>query len=113
MGAHDFSQSVIGKNTPQEAYRQAVDDALYEEGHSPYNGTISTTRGFRLLTDHPRPGTKAFYKWEEERLNELEKWSHCYAIEIKGAALKRWKERCGYKGKRGIRGFYFFGWAAS
>ena len=113
MGAHTFSDTVIGNYTPQEAYRQAVDDALYEYGHDPYNGTISTTNGFQLLTDHPRPGTQAFYKWEEKMLETVEKWGHCYAVEIKGAALKRWKERAGFKGKKGIRGFYFFGWAAS
>lgn len=113
MGAHNFSDSVIGKFDASGAYEQAVEDALYQYGHDPYNGTISTTNGFRLLTDHPRVGTKAFYKWEEKMLDGMGKWGPCCAVEIKGAALKRWKERAGLKGKRGIRGFYFFGWAAS
>ena len=52
MGAQDFVTEAWGR-TPTEAYRLAVEDALYQYGHDPYNGTISTTGGYveALLPD--------------------------------------------------------------
>ena len=45
MGATDFATTAYGK-TAADAYRSACEDALHENGHDPYNGTISTTSGF-------------------------------------------------------------------
>jgi len=112
MGACDFSRLQLGKfKTAREAYREAVEDAEYEDGHDSYNGTISTTDGFYTRTDNPRYGTAAFDKWEEKKLSSLDK-RDCVCVEITGAVLKRMKERRGMKGKKGIRAFYFFGMAA-
>lgn len=48
MGAVDFSQMAIGRNA-EEAYRDAVEQAEYEHGHSGYTGTIAETRGFFMI----------------------------------------------------------------
>lgn len=48
MGAHNFHVDAYGE-TADEAYREAVDEAWYDYGHDPYNGTISTTDGFVLI----------------------------------------------------------------
>jgi hypothetical protein len=112
MGSQTFSTSAIGKFDASGAYNQAVEDAHFQYGHDPYNGTISTTNGFTLRTDAPRYGTKAFWKWEDKILETSGK-RECFAVEIKGKTLNTLKERSGYKGKHGIRAFYFFGWGAS
>jgi hypothetical protein len=48
MGGHDFMTSSTGKDA-SAAYRSACDQATWEDGHDAYNGTISTTGGFREL----------------------------------------------------------------
>lgn len=50
MGAINFE--TIGRGaTVREAYSLAVSDAIGEYGRNPYNGTISTTRGFVEIKD--------------------------------------------------------------
>ena len=111
MGAIDFELVEIGRyKNASEAYSQAVEEAEYDEDHNSYNGTISTTDGFRILNTHHRYGTKAFHKWGEKILDDLDK-RDCVCYEIKGTALKKMKERRGYKGMRNIKAYYFFGWA--
>jgi hypothetical protein len=48
MGACSFSEVQFGKSA-QDAYDKAVKQALYEYGHDPYNGTISTTNGIQQV----------------------------------------------------------------
>ena len=43
---------------------------------------------------------------------DLKKWGPAMCKEIKGKHAKEHKERLGLKGKRGIKVFHFFGWAA-
>ena len=119
MGACTFSNVIMGKYTPSEAYNKLVSDALYETGHDSYNGTISTTGGYRNLTDYaPRYGTKAFWKWENDVLENdkfgVSKWANAGVIEIlpNTSIYKDMKKSRGFSGKRGIRAFYFFGWAS-
>ena len=51
MGACQFKVRYFGK-TADEAYRNACDDAEEEYGNQDgYNGTISTTHGFRDETE--------------------------------------------------------------
>lgn len=58
MGAIGFETTATGKSA-KEAYKSAVDDALYEFGHDGYNGTISTTNGYRMysIPEQVEPGT--------------------------------------------------------
>jgi hypothetical protein len=115
MGATNFGNITVGRfKSASQAYDDLVDDALYEYGHGSYNGTISTTidGGFIMEEDFPRYQSKAFDKWEDKTMKKAEKWGPCICIELTGAALKRIKENHGYKGKKGIKAFYFFGWAA-
>jgi hypothetical protein len=119
VGATNFGNVIVGKYTPVEAYRKLCDDALYYSGHDSYNGTISTTHGFVNLTERaPRYGTKAFQKWEDDVIDNdkfgVEKWGNAGYVEISPntTEFKRMKERNGLKGRKGIRAYYFFGWAA-
>lgn len=111
MGACNFSVTTYGK-TVDEAYETAVKNSIKYRGDDPYNGTISTTTGVRLKKDHPKYGTKAYYVWEEKRLDHLNKWDICEAVELTGVAAKKMKESFGLKGKRGIKFYVMFGWAA-
>lgn len=112
MGACTFSNLVVIKGGPREAYSDACEEMNYENGHQQgYSGDIQTTHGFRMRSDNPRYGTKAFNEWEEKRLDKLNK-RDCECVEITGAVATRIKNRRGYKGRKGIRVFYFYGWAA-
>ena len=115
MGATNFNTTKIAK-TPREAYKKSVEGALYEYGHDGYNSTISTTDDYYFFDEHPRWGTKKFDKWEEKILDNnnspVQKWGLAGCVEVTGKAAKEIKEVNGLKGKRGLKVFYFFGWAA-
>tara|TARA_R110002020_G_scaffold159319_1_gene343034 strand:- start:1147 stop:1515 length:369 start_codon:yes stop_codon:yes gene_type:complete len=113
MGAHESNVVKVGKyRDASQAYAEAVREAQHEHGHSGYNGTISTSHGFVMRKDSPRYGTKKFWKFYDDKIDgtKFAKWN---CVEIKGAILKRIKQEYGYKGKRGIKAFYFWGLAAS
>lgn len=110
MGAIQFGNIGIAKSAA-DAYDELVEEAEYENGHDPYNGTISTTYGCRKLTGNPRYGTKAFEKWEDKLYDNLDK-GDCVYVEITGAVATRIKQRNGLKGRKGLKVFYFFGWAS-
>ena len=61
----------------KEAYDQAVESATYDRGHDPYNGTISTTEGFKEI---PCPegwedwSRDERYKFVDELSEKCEKW---------------------------------------
>lgn len=57
MGACNF---IVFKAAPsaQEAFDALVEQATWEHGHDPYNGTISTTslkRGYKSVAAHDEP----------------------------------------------------------
>ena len=113
MGAIDKTDFAIGKfKNAEEAYQECCADAHYQYGHDGYNGTISTSDGFRMIKEHPRYGTQKFWKFVDDTMDGT-KFSIWNCIEIKGAMLKRMKEQEGYKGKRNIRAFFFWGLAAT
>tara|TARA_R100001594_G_scaffold142999_1_gene190520 strand:+ start:466 stop:807 length:342 start_codon:yes stop_codon:yes gene_type:complete len=113
MGAHDCTVLKIGRyRDANEAYAEAVVEAENQYGWDGYNGTISTSEGFKIIKKHPRYGTKAWEKFADKTI-EGTKWKAWNCIEIKGAILKRMKEQQGYKDKRNIKAFYFWGLAAS
>jgi hypothetical protein len=110
MGACDFTVKAFGKDI-KDAFKNAVEEALYENGHDSYNGTISTTQLVRDVTkEFPRYGTKAFWEKFDEARHTVPKWD-CHAIELTGKALKEFRAKHGLARKR-IRVFLFFGTAA-
>lgn len=113
MGATTFSTMKIGRfNTAKAAYNQAVEDATHEHGHDPYNGTISTTDSFKMVTHHrPRLETRAFHDWLDGQFDNMGK-RECRCIALKPSELRREKDANGLKGQRGISAYLFYGWAA-
>jgi hypothetical protein len=97
MGAIEFSVTAKGK-TVQEAYKRAVEDALYEEGNCAYNGTISTTDGFRPGPKLKSTSREDVDKWIELALDKTEK---------RGPALYTL-----YKEGEEKNTYLFAGWAA-
>jgi hypothetical protein len=117
MGAVDFSVVSVVPGDDRDAFIKAREEAREYNGHQDgYSGDIQTVSGYRMFFDAPRFGTKAFRDWEDDILmNEkfgIEKRGAAGCVEIKGVKLKEIKKRHGMKGKRGVRAFYFFGWAA-
>ena len=78
MGAHNFHTTMYGE-TASEAYRDAVDDALFEEGHNPYNGTISTTNGFTII---PLRKGETVAEWSDRVIEDegIRKWEECACV---------------------------------
>lgn len=101
MGAHNFEHWQRGK-TAEDAFRRAVDDALYEHGHNSYNGTISTNHDFMMVPINE--GEDAFEwmqrVWDDER---IQKWGPCACTEDPDDPPD----------ENGERGYIFAGWAAS
>lgn len=81
MGATLIEVRSTGKDM-REAYNNAVEDATYEHGNDPYNGTISTSRGFRDVTKEYLSSGKtlsefADYLYEN---NKVTKWGDALGI---------------------------------
>jgi len=113
MGAFDARDYAIGRfKNAEEAYKHLVEKAIWRKGNDGYNGTISTSGGFKMITKYPRYGTKKFWKFVDDTM-EGSKWDLWNCIEFKGATLKKAKEEEGYKGKKNIKAFFFWGLAAS
>ena len=111
MGACTFSDLIVVKGDHREAYREAREEANDYNGHQEgYSGDIQTTNGYSITSSNPRFGTKSFNKWEDKKLDSMDK-GDCLCIEIEGSVATRIKQSRGYKGKKGIKVFYFFGWA--
>jgi hypothetical protein len=94
-GASTFSVISQGRSM-KDAYRKAVDEARMMAGNDPYNGTISTTQGFRPITGAPNnnPNSNEFREWVSESDSLAEKWGPALGVDLGG-------------GK-----YFFFGWAA-
>lgn len=79
MGACTFRNTGYG-NTIREAYSNLCEDALNEYGHQDgYNGTISTTDGFRDVTSEFKRSGKSLSEFIDSRLDKLGK-RQCEAI---------------------------------
>ena len=110
MGAHTIATVGYGK-TPSEAYNRAVDDAQWEDGHDPYNGTISTTGGFKMdRIRQKRLTEKAIRQWITEAEDRTEKWGPCLCIEFPRNHSESKRARAM---GRGQKAYLFVGWAAS
>jgi len=83
MGATDISFKLKKEKFPNtEAltkwYRDAVDEATREYGTDAYNGTISTTRGIRVLSTVFKTETEAYNFFEET----CQKWGPVLAVTV-------------------------------
>jgi len=126
MGGCTFQTEEFG-STPKSAYLRAVEQAYYDHGHDPYNGTISTTRGFDFveLGEDEDP-----FVYAKEHYNDYDKWDSCGCVELTEKFLRRvslgipgdpHREQVHYacyllsvlKEHPGRRCFLFFGWAAT
>lgn len=115
MGAEQFVVIKRGiYKDANEAFQEAVDDALYDSGHEGYTGTIAEKGDFKIIDI---PGRKDVNVFIEECFDDDEhfcqdKWGAAACIQLKGARLQ--KERSErFKGKRNFNVFYFFGWASA
>jgi hypothetical protein len=90
MGATNLYVEYNG-NSMSEAYKAAVEDALHDWGHDPYNGTISTTSGFIDKTSAFNGDLDAF---ESKALDNTEKWESVWGAKV------------------GENKYVFVGWAA-
>lgn len=84
MGARLIIESSKGI-TMHDAYRTAVDEAIYEHGNDPYNGSISTTNGVvdktkDFLASKMTIQDYADYLYTE---NKISKWGSAVGITIK------------------------------
>lgn len=98
MGGEVFDAEARGRNAA-EAFKTAVERALYDYGHSGYSGSIAEKDDFVMVADAPMPRDAAVALFEklidagDERIDD--KWGPAGCIElIEG-------------------GYLFFGWASS
>ena len=78
MGAVDFTSYSKGKNM-KEAYSRAVERAEDEHGNDPYNGTISTTSGFKDLTSEWKRSKLTIEKFINKMIDICGK-RECYGV---------------------------------
>lgn len=78
MGGIDFYVSSWGKDA-KDAYTKAIEEAEYEHGNDPYNGTISTTDGFTDVTNEFLNSGLDVRTFMDRKLQRCEK-RRCYAI---------------------------------
>lgn len=108
MGAVEVNTTIIGKFKDYGvAFRQLQEDDALENGNDYYSGGIYNCDFPRLMKEYPRYKSKKFYAWMDDILSVACK-RDCFCIEIKGAALKRMKGNR-LKGRKGIKGYHFFG----
>ena len=79
MGAHNFEQTIYTQKSMRDAYDELVQEALHEDGHNGYNGTISTTGGVIASPLSSTPVREDQIDWSavSERLDHLEKRGYC------------------------------------
>lgn len=103
MGACNFITFAEGTDH-HKAYAAAVEEAQYEYGHDPYNGTISTCG---LARRQPMVVQKRFTKKAIDR---------AYDIAEKDDYGRKWEARaidCGLvPHKKGVHMWAFYGWAS-
>lgn len=95
MGSTNFSNLYLaGEGQPvataQEAYKTLCTEARMEYGHDPYNGTIATTDGVRVVQSTPVTRDEA-HKIESERCDDLNKWDLCEAVALVEESFDEWE----------------------
>jgi Fe2+ transport system protein B len=79
MGARNFQFKQRGYSL-QEAYHNAVDEAIDEYGNDIYNGSISTTRGVRDVTKEFKASGKSVQQYIDDVMDNISKWDATRAI---------------------------------
>ena len=92
--AESFINVVYGDDA-EECFNELVQEAQYEYGHDPYNGTISTQAGYSVLKMHFNSRNDAEC-YADMNLDSVKKY-YCEAVRFT---------------ENGKNGFVFFGWAA-
>ncbi len=115
MGATDFYEEYIGRESPNAAFDLLREKAAYELGHDGYTGSIAEKDDYIMIECPPRkePGTYVDELMDAEDSRIDDKWGPAGCIEFKGTYLKKYKELRGLKGKKNIRAYIFFGCASS
>jgi hypothetical protein len=133
MGAHNLSDCGVGK-TMREAYDNAVSYAENEHGHNGYNGTISTTQGFKdktgkleQLLSRKRKGSVKFtvnvgngfgFKQIDKHFKDMteDEWRTKCVNDWEEEAwdnTKKWEEVWGALSNKKTNLYIFAGWAAA
>jgi hypothetical protein len=79
MGATDFSIQRRGTSLV-EAYQQAVEDAVSENGTDSYNGTISTTHGVIDKTNEFKASKLNINQFIEQNIDKCHKWGSAWGV---------------------------------
>lgn len=97
MGAEVFTHGSELEDV-REAFRECVDEALYDYGHSGYSGTIAEKGDFVVIDSTPhskKDATNLAWRLIDERDPRIDdKWGPAGAIKLE-------------------KGWLFFGWASS
>lgn len=99
MGAETFYEVSFGK-TPREAFIKAVDQALYDHGHSGYTGTIGEKTTFTMAANEPMSISEA-NTLAKSLIDTTysSKWGPAGCIQIQTNSDEK--------------KYFFFGWASS
>jgi hypothetical protein len=81
MGASLIEERGRGSSI-NDAYKRAVEDAIYEHGNDSYNGTISTTNGVKDVTKQYRSSGKSIGDFAEYlyETDQLQKWGNALGV---------------------------------
>jgi hypothetical protein len=79
MGATQFIDTTRAYSMG-EAYDQLVEDAVNEYGHDSYNGTISTTQGFKDITSEWKKSGISIDKFIDLKIEDANKWGHAFGV---------------------------------
>lgn len=105
MGATEFRVIAYGR-TPKDAFRSAVEQAVWEYGRDPYSGTIATKDSF-VMFDVPKGMSVKEYVNKE--INNMSKWgpAGCIVLEQRAVPIRRTKyTRSASRGSRQWRTVY-------
>lgn len=81
MGSITFGVTEWTTGSARDAYKSAVQDAVFEHGNDEYSGTIATTEGVSAVDVPPMTEEEA-YELSSTRIDDLNKWSYCEAIPL-------------------------------
>ena len=110
MGACSFITTSYGKSL-EEAYQNAVKEAIDYYGRDPYNGTISTTYGCRKVYCDLGPGIKWTATKEKKAFKLVhQEMDNMETRECKGIDLGQVSNRITHH--NGWHKYILFGWAA-